>query len=1033
MDNSSTPDEENNKKDTSVDPNIDPVKVESLNKEVDTTPHVIEPTPISEPIIKKSFFRPEVLLIPVLRRKLGKQARPVAILLIVLVLVVLGGVGTWLKFNRTSHNNFVASSFKFEVPVFKIVSTDPADNATNVNTATSLTLNFSQPVNPDKMINNMFITPTVNGTYKQGTNPDQIVFTPSTPFTPGTKFSVMINGTYQSNRGTQLGLPFMYSFSTSIPANGVVFQDQNGLIDQLTSLASGQKETYSLQVGSSVGQGVSVTLYKGNVEQLLNSLVYSNTTSDGYTSANFNDLSVSTSGLTKISTQSNLINNSSFSVQEPDGLYVAVATDSTGEEVGFVWIDFSNFGVLLKQDDQKVIFDAQQYSDSSEIPANVSFYNLDNTVDELGSVTANGLTTDNLAYTPSVDIAVATYKGEISIVPINILNSGGDIRVDQNLSTAQLAYGVTDKPTYKVGETIRFSGFVRNDNDAQYINPGSGVVNLYISSYKGGTHLANLTEPIDSHGMFSGNIQTQSSWMTAGDNFDQLQIFAASVSGNPNNDVPVTSFSLTNQSNSTNNISVSFSKNSYLPSDQITATIQATNSSGQAIANSPITVNVYSEDYYENNPSANYANFGYSGSPIKGSPVTLQLNSSGEATYTLNPASLPNDGNSQLVTVQANLPGQSQGVGAAGSATAIVHQGNGYITFGLTRQQIPKGSDLISDVYASELNGSSAPNVNLKYVLTDYTNSTTLSSGNVTTDSNGYARIDIPADQLSNTDSMKLTVTMVDQYGNPISAGTYASVVDSGNVNWDTSGAGLLNLNVSGSSSTVNVGEKLNLTITSPYNIKALVTLDRGRIYDPSIVNLNAGVNSYDISVTPQLAPSFYLTISYFNDGTYYSEGVNFNVNNNNQQSKLSVNASSSVTANQPITVNIVSTDNSGNPLPTNLIVDVVNSSTYNFNKNVNPDLYSTFYDPRPIMTSSSSSLSPIGSGGGRCGGGGGDLPSFANADGTVLYWNPELVTNTSGQASFSFTPSPGNWTISVYAMSDSSSVANQTVSLSAH
>lgn len=949
---------------------------------------------------------------------------------VLLLLIILGGSFAYVISHSKSPNKkpavAVLGSFKSRLENFRLASTVPIKNATNVNIASKVTLNFSQPVAANKLVNNVFITPTVNGVFKQGDNPKQVVFEPSQPLTKGVKYSVMINGTVQSIQGTQLGIPEEYSFTTSIPNNQVAFQDQNGLIDKVTSLPSNQKESFSLYFGANVGPSVSVSLYKGSVNNMLQSLIHKNNPSNGFTISEFSDPAVSTSGLTKVSSTANLKNQSSYIVQQPDGLYVAVATNSSGKEVGFVWIDFSNLGVLLRQDDQKTILDAQNLANNQSVPASAVFYNLNGSVNNIGHQTINGLTTVGLGYSNNLDVVVATYNNETAIVPVNILDSGGDIRVDQNLSTAQAVYGITNKPTYMVGGTIKYAGYVRLDNDAQYVVPGSGQVKLYVGTSKGNA-LTSFSAPISNSGMFSGSFPVSGSWLTKGGNFNQLQLFASSVSGNSVNDLSVASFSITKQTNQSNNITVKFSQASYLPNNQISATINATNSTGSPLSNQTLQVKVYSEDYYENNIAANQANFGYQGSQLTNLPSTIKLNSNGQAQYTIKASTLPNDGNSQKVTIEANLPNQT-GVGAAGGASTIVHQGNEYITFGSTRNMIPAGSNLNANVYINNLDGTPVTSGSINYELTNANNSQQLASGSSPIDGNGLATITLPPSELTSAgNSMELSVNTKDQYGNVIVSNSYYAQANNLLNNFDTSGASLLNLNVSGTSGNVNVGDSVNLNISSPAVINAMVTMDRGRIYKASMISLIKGDNNYSFNVTKELAPSFTLTFNYFLNGVYHSEGVAFNVTNGSNLSKLSINVPSVVPTGKQAIVSITSTDNSGNPLPTGMIVDIVSSNSYDMISQVNPDIYSTFYQTRPIMTSSSSSLSPIGSGGGRCGGGGYPLPSFADAVGSTLYWNPSLITNSQGQTTFNITPpTKGSWTITAYAMNGNTQVASR-------
>lgn len=989
------------------------------------------PVPIVSEKPKRHWFRPENILLPVLRRKLGTHARLAGVCTIVVIVLAGSCAGYWGLIASRQQSPLPVGSFKTAVKPFKLVSTEPGNNATNVNTASHITLNFSQPVNAAKLTNNMFITPQIAGTFQQGSNTDQIVFVPKLAFAQGVKYSVMINGTLQSAGGTQLGVPIAYGFTTSIPGDSVAFSDHTGLIDEVTSLPSGGKESYTLQFGNQVSPTVTVTLYKGNVDALLSSLVYTSSTTSGYLQQQFSDPSVSTSGLTKVLATPNIKDQSSYDVQQPDGLYVAVATDSAGKEVGFVWVDVSNFGVMLRQDDQKTVLDAQSFSSGQDVSANTTFYNLKGGVNSLGQKTVTGLTTVNMGYNQGLDMAVATNNGETAVIPVNVLDSGGDIRVDQNLSTAQTVYAVTDKPSYNAGDTVDFSGYLRLDNDAQYVNPGTGKVKLYVSAYKGDTApRTTLTATVDANGMFSGSFKTNSSWLSSGDAFDQFQLYASSVSGNPSNDSSVASFTVAGSTNQANTINVSFTKASYLPSDKITANISAVGSNGQPLANTSVQVHVFSEDYYENDLADNQQNFGYVGTALAGSPVTVKLDANGQATYTVNASSLPSDGNSQQVTVQANLPNQT-GVGAAGGDSAIVHQGDGSITFGPTRRQIPSGSDLVSDVYLNKLNGSPMNGATVQYSLVNSDSAKQLASGSASANSSGLATITIPSSKLISGSGMSLKVTTTDQYGNTILSQAFFSVSGASGEQWDTSGAGQLDLNVRGTSGKVKVGDTVNLTISSPAALRAMVTMDRGRIYNPSMLDLKQGSNSYSFTVTSDLAPSFTLTFSYFQNGMYHSEGVGFTVSVENQ-ANVSIQGPNSVTAGTNTTLQLAATDSSGSSLPVTYLVDVVSAKTYGLSKQVTPDIFSSFYAARPIMTSSSSSLSPVGSGGGRCGGGAPDLPSFANAVGTTLDWRPE-VQASNGTANVSLTPPKGSWTVTVYAVSDNTMVGSQTTTFTAN
>lgn len=1002
------------------DPNNDADEVEKIPEEAPLSPEQNLSLP------KKHRFYPEIIFIPKLRAKLGRAARPLAI---ALILVVVAGIGLG-AYAVTRHQTTATASkgFKYVLPAFKLASTVPADGETDVNVASSITLNFTQPVDAQKLSNNLFFTPTLKGVFKQGDSPKQAIFVPSQPLAKGSKVSLMLNATFQSQSGAKLGRAYGGSFTTSIPSTDIEFQDQNGLIDQVTSVPSGQKETYTTYVGDGVGPGASISLYKGTTTAMLRTLIYQTSEQLG---PSFTDFATSTAGLELVATQSKVTDQGTYTVQQPDGLYAAVATNAAGKQVGMVWINFTSLGVVARQDDQKTVLDAQDLSTGQDKAISLSLYNLQGSVRALSTQTINGLTTIQTPFKPSPDIGVAVAGSELAIVPFTVLNSGGDIRVDQDLSTAQTVFGTTDLPTYASNATIHFAGFVRNDNDAVYTKPNGGTVSLYVAHYRGETPLYSFTAPISGSGTINASIPASAAWLTSGDPYDHFQIFASSVSGNSANDSSVASFNVTGGQNAADKVSVSFSQGSYVPSDSITASISATNASNQPLANQTVQVHVFSQSYYEDDPASNLATFGSGGTELPGSPFTVKLNGQGQATYTVNPASVPDGDTSQQVTLNVNVVGQS-GVGGAGGDSAIIHQGNAVIGFGVDRNQIPAGTDVVSHVYVSHLDGTAYQNQSVAYKLLNAGTSAVVATGRATTDSNGIAAITLPGIKVP-ADGATFVVSTTDSNGNVVSAKTYYSNTNSSSEVFDTSGAGLMDLNATGSSSDVSVGQTVSLTISSPAQLHTLVSYDRGRVYNPSMLTLQKGNNDFSFVVTPNLGPSFTLTFNYFLNGVYHSEGIYFKVSDPTKAAGVSITpGSTAVKANQPATFTLKSTSSNGAGLASTMLVSVVSAYTYSLSNQVTPPLFSQVYGPRQIMTSSTSSLSPIGSGGGRCGGGGDDLLAFANPIGTSLYWQSDLRTAGDGTASVSFTPPAGTWIMTVYDMSDSTVVGSHSITFTA-
>ncbi len=948
------------------------------------------------------------------------------------ILIILVIAGLWFYSYEKSKSHQGVVRFKAKTVAFKILSTDPSNNQTNVSPKTQIVINFSQPVTPQKLQGNLFVTPNVPGTFSQGSNNSQIIFKPASPFAQGTKVEIMLNGTYQSNQGSKLGANFFYGFTTALPQNGVIFEDQNSLYSTLDSALTNQTQSFNLSFGQNVSGLVSVNLYKANINQLLSSLVYTQSTSGGFTTSIASDQPVDTTNMVLISSKLGYQNNQKVSFNENTGIYLVTATDSSNNQLGHVWMDYSDFMLLARQDDQKIVIDAQNFTNTADVPASVSIYNLNGAVSQINSADINGLTAIPTSYSPSADIIVASDTTSQAIIPLSIVNSQGDIRTDQNLSLAQSFYAITDRPTYSSGDTVQLSGFVRANQDAVY-GPNKSPLNLYVGNYQG-DKLTSFTATPDNNGIFSSSFKVDPTWLTSnnGSN-DNFSVYAVSPSSNPANDPQVANFSVSPVANNDYNIQVNFVKKSYLASDPVSANITVTDQSGKPLASGSVDVHIFSTDYFENDSSSNFYNFGSPGMEIKGSPVLVHLNSNGQATYNLDVSSLPNDGYSKQVSLQVNVDGSKST--AAGGDWTIIHQGNGIISFGPSQSIISNNSTLTARAYLTNLSNQPIANQTLNYELIDSSNNGSVENGTVLTDNQGLGIITVPINVSTDSVALQLKVWTTDTNKNIIQNSAYYNVSSSPSSSQDTSGAVLQDLDVSGVSSNLTVGQQVTLDIISPANLHTMVTMDRGRIYQPSMIDLVKGDNKFTFTVTPELAPSFTLTFNYFENQIFHSEGTLFNVATPTKQAYLSFNMSNNhtVSANSPVNLVLTAKNSTLSPLSTNLLVDIVSSNTYNLTDQVNPSMYLSLYHSLPIMTNSSSSLTAIGSGGGgRCGGGGGIFSTYFNPIGSTLLFE-NISTDANGSASITFTPPQGSWRVNVYSMSSDTIVGSDSLVINAN
>lgn len=947
-------------------------------------------------------------------KNLVRRHRVPVLLICLLVILAITSSATWFYQQHVLGAHPVAR-FAAVVTPFKIVSTVPANGQNGITNAGKVILNFSRPVDASKLDGDFFTSPAVAGTYSQGANSKQAIFTPKQPFTSGTEVKIMVHGEYESQDGAKLGADYSFGFTTATPDDGVIFQHA-GDIETLGSAPAGSSQTYSIWAGDQVSTGNTITIYKSTMQQLLESLTYTEKSANGYDYQTFANNSVDTTGLVSVATKTGLKNNDTFQFTPDKGVYVLVATNH-GQQVGYDWLVASKFGVIVRQDDQQAVFTVQDYATGAPVTADLVLYHLNNTVQQLAEATVTGMDAIQLPISPSLDVAVATNGDDTAIVPVATYLTQADNRVQKDLGTSYVIYGLTDRPTYNPGDTVQYAGFIRTDNDVAYKLPATGQIELYVAARPDSTHYADTTATVTANGLIKATFVVGSDAIPADQSSQQLYVYNGSATNATDANSPVGAFTVTNGQPSSYALNVQFAKTDYLASDPVAATITGTTTDGTPLAHKSVTVTVYAKTYYENDTAANLTSLGDTGDQITTTPLIVTLDSSGHATVPIDVSKFP-AGSSQMATVQASIA-DPNGITAGGGASTIVHEGDGVLEFGSARTVIPSGGQIIGRVYAKTLNDQPLANALVSYTLSTNqgTNTTQLTSGTVTTDTNGYAEIKQSIGSYPAGTYFTLAAATADTHNNKISANTYyySQSPDDNTVYSDVQ---LGDLDIAGAPEETAVGQTLNLSINAPYAVHALVTLERGRIHSYKMVDLSAGMNSYNLPITADLAPSFSLVLSYFENGRYHTEGVSFKVPPLDKQAMIHMTAPSTVQAGQVINVGVKTNDMTGQPLPTSVILGAVSSNVFNLHTQVTPDIFAYLYSARDITTNASSSLVGIGSGGGKCGGGGFDQPALLNPLGTSAAWEPSLTTDNSGSTNTQMQLPKGTWRIYAYTMS---------------
>jgi uncharacterized protein YfaS (alpha-2-macroglobulin family) len=221
-------------------------------------------------------------------------------------------------------------------------------------------------------------------------------------------------------------------------------------------------------------------------------------------------------------------------------------------------------------------------------------------------------------------------------------------------------------------------------------------------------------------------------------------------------------------------------------------------------------------------------------------------------------------------------------------------------------------------------------------------------------------------------------------------------------------------LDLKASKTELEAGEQGELIIESPYpKAKALVTIERGKIFDYKVLNLTGNIQGYKFEAKDDYAPNVYVSVLLQSSDPSVKFGTKeFKINSD--KSKIIFDFKSDKQFYAPgdtVTLNLTATDKDGNPLKTEASLGVVDLSVLALKGNPKKDPLVFFYNGFPLTVSTASNIrnglvkieAETASKGGS-GGGGGDGTEAPRGDfRETAFWQGDVKTDSNGKATISF------------------------------
>lgn len=653
------------------------------------------------------------------------------------------------------------------------------------------------------------------------------------------------------------------------------------------------------------------------------------------------------------------------------GIYfLRIKQDSVSEDS---FVVRSNIGAIVKEGDNEYIFWAQNFKTRRSLgEGNLSIYNLQDNLREIGSLPFNseGIARANL--TADADIAIVRNAGEKAVIPINLryLNSSYGYKPFQPKSNQTKYFIFTDRPLYRPGDTIYFKSIIRDDDDARYTIPvGQAQVKVY-DGYGEESLIFEKNYGISGDGAVSGEYKLPANAKTG------YYSLTVSIPGSTQSS---TAFNVELFRKPEYSIEVTTSKTELVAGDKSSFTVTGNYFSGQPLANQRIKYTVYTGDFYEYEYLADRSyilndeyRYGYWGGDILTSGEAT-LNKNGLAEIDLDTKIPQGKGRSQVFSIEAEFDDGS-GNPSFSRKNALIYAGEydiyrkdtGYygakvnmnlslaVALASHRNTNVSGVNLVAKVHRE--NWISYQEENKKYP-SYRKEEEDLPQLKAETDGEGNAVFSFTPTKVG---SYKISVEGNDGRGNTISKTFYSYVTSDDYPYYFGDQDNDLTIRTDKQEYLPSETARFTITSTTP-DRDIFLSLERGRTNRFQIVKMSGKTVTVDVSFVNTDMPNIYAKVSSFSNHALDSGSTNVVVSPDSK--KLLVNVTpnrKTLGPSENVTINVETTDLGGNPVSADVAVWAVDKAIFELVDGKPEKIFETFWKERFNDTQESHSLEGI-------------------------------------------------------------------------
>ena len=576
----------------------------------------------------------------------------------------------------------------------------------------------------------------------------------------------------------------------------------------------------------------------------------------------------------------------------------------------------------------------------------------------------------------------------------------------------------SDKPLYRPGEEVNIKGLYKVGYDGFYEAPPSDPIALKITDSSQTVVKQVLLVP---NGF--GSIST----VLTLDPSAKLGTYEACVG------YQCTNFDVLDYAPAAFKIDMTNSKDEYVKGDDVSVDLKARYYFGVPLADATVKYHESSQYYYFNKYTKEYFNFNnlvdsdltqdyYYGDHYIGAGDAM-LDKKGE-TVIKPVADLfqgADSNQSKIVIIDATVKNQ-EGRSVSSQKSFIMHAAGAYIGSKIAEPFVGENDDISLKLKTVDTDANPKPlsvRANLYHV---YWTSTKNGNGSMiwdekrdlvktfdaTTDANGDGGITLP--KQSEGEYVVDVVSL--QTGAAVGSRSWFYVY--GNQDVSVRGSDDTSLDLVMNGTKLKSGSTAEVLIKMPEGKgKALVTIERGKVFSYNVIDITGALTRFQFPINQEYYPNVYVSVTAYAPDRAVRFGSK-NIIVDSDPKKLNLTILPDKQAYNPgdqVTLHLKSADTAGQPIVADVSLAIVDMSVLALRGNPEKDPLDFFYGHIPLTVETDSNYKDLlkeidwKSDGGK-GGSGGDANSQKSRGvfKEVAYWNPDIITDQSGNAVITFT-----------------------------